>query len=69
MYNHDICAEIMYETDHGPVHSDVCPGEYFSAEYRRLIHNVLDEWMNDSQRTGFFYIGNPDSLRDNFSSE
>ena len=42
------------------VHSDICPPECdlnnISDEYRKFLHDILDEWLNNSQGTGIFYI-------------
>ena len=50
-------AEIEYER----IHSDVCPPKCSSKnlknkEYRKFIHSVLDEWLDESKGKGGFYI-------------
>lgn len=58
-----ICAEIVYDTDEGGVHSDLCgvAKDYDTLagwmEWRRMLHANLDEWLNKSNGTGIFYIG------------
>lgn len=58
-------AEIEYtrESDNTPIHSDICPRECSSnnlkdPEYRKFIHDCLDEWLDNSNGTGGFYIKN-----------
>lgn len=42
------------------VHSDICPSGCkltdVSDEYRKYLHDNLDEWLNNSGGTGIFYI-------------
>ena len=42
------------------VHSDVCPPDCdfdnINAEYRKFLHDALDEWLDKSNGTGGFYI-------------
>lgn len=62
-------AEISYYDDYlGGVHSDICPPEHdfnkINSEYREFLHQCLDEWLNKSNGTGVFYIGNPKGLSD-----
>jgi len=70
--DHDcIPAEIQYETPEGLVHSDIC----FSVgaavplaeaiNYRNFLHDVLDEWLDKSNGSGFFYIGK--DIAENFT--
>lgn len=55
----EFCGEIQYETKNGNVHSDIC--WHSDAEpyenYRNFLHNCLDEWLNKSNGTGAFWIG------------
>lgn len=56
MDDHSVCAEIQY----GSVHSDLCPGSdavLKSSSYRALLHQALDEWLNNADGDGFFYVG------------
>lgn len=64
-----ICAEIMYDGVDGSVHSDICLEtendpralpEY--VNYREFLHKNLDEWLDKSNGTGIFYIGDPTLL-------
>ena len=54
-------AEIEYTGKTGSIHSDICP-EYCSStylkdeDYRKLLHKCLDEWLDESNGTGMFYI-------------
>lgn len=57
-------AEILYETYTGLVHSDICPPDcqpegMAKDNYRQLLHACLDEWLDKSNGTGIFYIGDP----------
>ena len=53
------CGEIYYETTEGGVQSDICKHEEgpISDEYRKFLHDCLDEWLNKSEGTGVFWIG------------
>jgi len=56
-----IQAEIEYfkENDIG-IHSDIephgCKFEDIDNDHRKFLHNCLDEWLNESNGTGCFYI-------------
>jgi hypothetical protein len=56
-----VCAEIQYEKAGMIVHSDICPDMAedgtFSRNNRKLLHQCLDEWLDNSIGTGYFYIG------------
>lgn len=60
-----ICAEIMYDGEDGSVHSDICflsgdedaRGISEFPSYREFLHANLDEWLDRSNGTGIFYIG------------
>ena len=61
--NREVHAEIEFirESDGMPIHSDICPPGHSSVglsdkEYRRFLHDSLDEWLNNSGGTGQFYI-------------
>lgn len=66
-----VCAEIEY----GPgIHSDICPPGCDIARvdepcgddgetYRSFLHDCLDEWLDNSNGTGIFYIKNADEER------
>jgi len=54
-------AEIEYINSNGDnVHSDICPPrcEFSNIDniYRKFLHDCLDEWLNNSNGTGQFYI-------------
>lgn len=59
-------GEIVYDTEVGGVHSDICNGCFadtpveLTEEYRKFIHDCLDEWLNKSNGTGAFWVGDPD---------
>lgn len=62
----DVHAEIEYrrvDTDSRHehwVHSDICPPgcdlSNISDEYKKFLHDCLDEWLDNSNGTGIFYI-------------
>lgn len=64
------CGEIQYENSDGTIHSDVCHGcqsdKQFDSNDREFYHQLLDEWLNNSNGTGHFWIGDAQSL---FSEE
>ena len=54
-------AEIEYINEKGQsIHSDICPRDCdfknIDKEYRDFLHKCLDEWLNNSNGTGVFYI-------------
>ncbi len=55
-------SEIIYvKSDGTPIHSDTCPKNYDVSnlndpDYHKYLHKILDEWLNNSNRTGGFYI-------------
>ncbi len=54
-------AEIQYQSEEGDlVHSTICPpycsNDMSDTEYRQFLHECLDEWLNKSRGTGYFYI-------------
>lgn len=62
----DICGEITY----GNVHSDICPGhnlDDMAQVDRDFLHLCLDEWLTRSNGEGFFWVGNPEQIRNNFN--
>jgi hypothetical protein len=56
-----IHAEIMYDSPAGSMRGRyVCPPKcepVFTPEYRKFLHNCLDEYLDKSKGTGIFYIG------------
>lgn len=49
----ECCAQISY----GPVHSDICPPDHKAANmnsksWRLLIHECLDEFLNNAATAG-----------------
>ena len=69
--NVDVCAEIIYECGQGMTHSDICmthDAEYKVHEsYREFLHECLDEWLDHSNGTGMFWIGDPKFAAENFT--
>lgn len=59
--NEHVMSEVQYLTDEGWCHSDL-PGND-----REHLHACLDEWLDMSNGTGFFYIGDWRDLKDNFA--
>lgn len=61
-----IHAEIEYtDTEKGSIHSDICPPKcspdgLSDPEYRKFLHQALDEWLDKSNGTGIFYIKSED---------
>jgi hypothetical protein len=66
--NKKVHAEIQYRKANGDViHSDICPPECEAANltdqgYRELLHTCLDEWLDNSNGTEFFYIAEKGTL-------
>lgn len=57
-----IIAQIEYiNKDLESVHSDICPPNHalvkLTPEYRKMLHECLDEWLDKSGGTGCFFIG------------
>ena len=57
-----ICAEVFYESPEGNVHSDLCIEDisgnfHIDTDYRKFLHDNLDEWLNNSNGTGHFVVG------------
>jgi hypothetical protein len=57
-------GEIQYESPNGNVHSDICfscnpetADQEITAHYRRFLHACLDEWLDNSNGTGAFWVG------------
>lgn len=71
-------AEIEYAIQSGEYtgsncHSDICPPDHdfskINEEYRRFLHECLDEWLNNSNGTGMFYIAKEGYLREQVQQE
>jgi len=67
MVNKKFCAEIAYDSLDGGVHSDLCwqcgpnaEAAPVTDEYRKLLHDCLDEWLNRSNGSGAFWVGDPE---------
>lgn len=56
-----IPAEIIYQRPDGVfIHSDIgvrCADNLSDEEWRKYLHDCLDEWLDESRGTGVFYIG------------
>lgn len=70
------CGEIVYMTERGWVHSDVChqcsakdDGSALSEESREFYHQLLDEWLNKSNGAGFFWLGKNEDIWENFKEQ
>lgn len=66
----NFCGEISYDSPIGGVHSDICwgcnPGNTnnpISDEHREFLHGCLDEWLNKSNGTGAFWVGDSDYFK------
>jgi len=57
----NFCGEITYETSEGNVHSDICKHKYdvLPENYRKFLHECLDEWLDKANNTGAFWVGDP----------
>ena len=67
----EYCGEISYDTPEGGVHSDIChhnDDQPIGDGYRKFLHDCLDEWLNKSNGTGAFWVGDPDYF-DNWGKE
>lgn len=59
-------SEIKYKD----IHSDLCPNkckfsfidENDKNEYFKFLHEALEEWLQNSDGDGYFYIGNIKNL-------
>ena len=56
-------AEIEYRHKNGHwIHSDICPKmcewENLDEKHRQYLHDCLDEWLDNSNGSGHFYIEN-----------
>ena len=54
-------SEILYRPKTGiNIHSDTCPKncdfDNIDKDYRKYVHDLLDEWLDKSNGTGIFYI-------------
>jgi hypothetical protein len=52
----EISAQIQYKGEQGNIHSDL------PTNNRALLHDALDEWLDKADGTGFFYIGETNSI-------
>lgn len=57
-----VCAEIEYQVADGLVHGDICAtgdkSKFMKCpEWRTALHRALDEWLNNSNGTGHFFVG------------
>ena len=69
----NIRAEIEYMKDGDtPVHSDICPSGCsmtgVNGNYKFHIMNALTEWLDKSNGTGYFYVGNWDHIAEAFGN-
>jgi len=51
-----IYSEIEYVNENGiSIHSDLLNKE-ITEEYRHILHKALDEWLDNANNTGSFYV-------------
>lgn len=72
------CGEIAYDGEYfdqwskkmevGGIHSDICwhSNEPMTGEYKQFLHDCLDEWLEKSNGTGAFWVGDHDYFLQNF---
>jgi hypothetical protein len=70
----NFCGQIQYDGVNGGVHSDICWNHEkldieMTEDARQLMHDCLDEWLNNSNGSGYFWMGNPDHLQISFNEE
>lgn len=73
----DFCGAIQYMRDNvGPVHSDIClhrnpahSEDGLTDDYRKFLHDCLDEWLDNSDGTGCFWVGDPVEMVNEFSQD
>jgi len=69
------CGEILYNKgldNEDLVHSDIChncnpksdPNKEMSSNYREFLHAALDEWLDNANGTGAFWLGDPQYFLD-----
>jgi hypothetical protein len=48
------------------VHSDIYSegGSDLTDEFKKFLHDCLDEWINKSNGTGIFWVGDPDYFKE-----
>ena len=63
----EFCGEIAYESNEGPVHSDIgwrsAYSDELDDEFRQFLHECLDEWLNKSNGTGAFWVGDSEYFK------
>ena len=52
----DVTAQIQYATEQGNLHSDL------SVSDRTMLHDALNEWLDKADGSGFFLIGDTESI-------
>ena len=66
----EFCGSISYETDDSSVGSDICMhGGKFGVEERQFLHDCLDEWLDKSNGTGSFWLGDVSDLTEEDDGE
>lgn len=77
----EFCGEIQYigeyydhstkKMEEGGIHSDICHhrGERLNQDDINFLHECLDEWIRKSKGTGFFWVGNPEEIANNFRKD
>lgn len=72
------CGEITYDRGYNEkgeaetdfwIHSDICfecdpelEDSPLTEDHRKFLHDCLDEWLNKSNGTGIFWVGNPEAI-------
>ena len=57
-------CQIEYKGEPYNIHSDICPPkcthDLMDKEYKAFLHESLDEWLENSNGTGAFWIAEED---------
>lgn len=67
----NFCGEIIYGTNSGGIHSDICfhpdnEDNKITDDFRKFLHDCLDEWLDQSNGTGLFWLGDSQYLIEDF---
>lgn len=60
-----VVSEIEYEVGPDTIHSDLDFILPINDNFRAFLHTALDEWLNESNGTGCFYLSAPGYKIDN----
>lgn len=64
IYTSNVRSFIRYSTPTGSLHSNLDDVTNNPEKFRALLHIALDDWLNNSQGSGFFVVGNPETLEE-----